>query len=56
MYRDLMANLSVLSVELVPIHNRLVELRRDLSFLSGDMKPDRTKFKAIIEELRKIDS
>jgi hypothetical protein len=46
----------VLSVELVPIHTRLVELRKQLSMLAGEPKPSRTEYKAILEELRKIDS
>ena len=53
---DLVASLSFISVELVPIHQRLVTLRRELAFMSGDPKPNKTEYKAILEELRKIDS
>ena len=53
---DLFSSLSFISVELVPIHIRLVELRKQLAFLTGDAKPNKTEYKAILEELRKIDS
>ncbi|OCF33157.1 hypothetical protein I317_02379 [Kwoniella heveanensis CBS 569] len=53
---DLSASLSVLSVELVPIHQRLVALRKQLSALAAEPKPSKTEYKAILEELRKIDS
>ncbi|WVF66310.1 hypothetical protein IAT40_001050 [Kwoniella sp. CBS 6097] len=53
---DLFASLSVLSVELVPIHQRLVALRKQLSALAAEPKPSKTEYKAVLEELRKIDS
>ncbi|WVR03285.1 hypothetical protein IAU60_000276 [Kwoniella sp. DSM 27419] len=53
---DLFASLSVLSVELVPIHQRLVTLRKQLAAMTAEPKPSRTEYKAILEELRKIDS
>jgi hypothetical protein len=52
---DLLASLSFISVELVPIHQRLVTLRRELAFMTAESKPKRTEYKAILEELRKID-
>lgn len=54
-FNDLQSSLSVLSVELVPIHQRLVALRKQLSALSAEPKPSKTEFRAILEELRKID-
>ena len=51
-----MASLSVLSIELVPIHQRLVLLRKQLSAMSSEPKINKTEYKAMLEELRKIDS
>ncbi|KAG8908631.1 hypothetical protein FRB99_004919 [Tulasnella sp. 403] len=48
-------SLSVLSPELVPIHQRLVALRRQLVALAAKPKPSRTDLKPLQEELRKID-
>nr|ODN88990.1 hypothetical protein L203_02396 [Cryptococcus depauperatus CBS 7841]ODO02199.1 hypothetical protein L204_00926 [Cryptococcus depauperatus CBS 7855] len=53
---DLFESLTVLSVELVPIHQRLVQLRKQLSALAAEPKPNKQEYKAILEELRKIDS
>jgi hypothetical protein len=52
---ELFASLSVLSVELVPIHQRLVQMRRQLSSLAALEKPPKAEVKALMEELRKID-
>ncbi|EIW73151.1 hypothetical protein TREMEDRAFT_59313 [Tremella mesenterica DSM 1558] len=52
----LMASLSVLSVELVTIHQRLVHLRKQLAIMAGQEKLNKQEFKAAVEELRKIDS
>lgn len=46
----------MISVELVPIHERLVVLRRELSWLSGEQKPNKAEYKTILEELRTIDA
>nr|XP_018266501.1 uncharacterized protein I303_00476 [Kwoniella dejecticola CBS 10117]OBR88659.1 hypothetical protein I303_00476 [Kwoniella dejecticola CBS 10117] len=54
--QDLLSSLSVLSVELVPIHQRLVHSRKQLSALAAEPKPNKAEYKAILEELRKIDS
>ncbi|KAK4684108.1 hypothetical protein P7C73_g6096, partial [Tremellales sp. Uapishka_1] len=54
--QNLLQSLSVLSIELVPIHQRLVLLRKELGALSAEPKPNKTEYKAIVEELRKIDS
>lgn len=51
-----MDSLKVLSIELVPIHNRLVPLRKELMALASQPKVNKTEFKQIVEELRKIDS
>jgi hypothetical protein len=45
----------VLSVELVPLHQKIVDLRKQLSIMSAEPKPNKTEFRAILEELRKID-
>jgi hypothetical protein len=52
----LIDSLSVLSIELVPIHNRLVLLRKQLMALATEPKVNKAEFKPIVEELRKIDS
>ncbi|CAD6581645.1 MAG: hypothetical protein TREMPRED_003056 [Tremellales sp. Tagirdzhanova-0007] len=52
---ELTSALGFISVELVPIHQRLVELRRQLAFMTADAKPNKVVHKAILEELRKID-
>lgn len=54
-YNDLQSSLSVLSVELVPIHQKIVALRKQLSVLSAEPKYNKTEFRGILEELRKID-
>ncbi|KAF8317124.1 hypothetical protein DL93DRAFT_2134531 [Clavulina sp. PMI_390] len=48
--------LSELAEELVPIHQRLVHLRRQLVMLGTKPKPAKTELKALLEELRKIDA
>jgi hypothetical protein len=54
--QTLLKSLSVLSVELVPIHQRLVHIRRQLSALAAQLKPEKKELKPLVEELRKIDS
>ena len=46
----------MLSVELIPIHQRLVTLRRQLVALAAKDGPRKPELKPIQEELRKIDS
>ncbi|AFR94491.2 hypothetical protein J008_02350 [Cryptococcus neoformans] len=53
---ELFQSLTVLSVELVPIHQRLVQLRKELAALAAEPKPNKAEYKAILEELRKTDS
>lgn len=53
--QTLLKSLSVLSVELVPIHQRLVYIRRKLSALAASLKPEKKELKPLVEELRKID-
>lgn len=52
---DMQDSLSVLSVELVPIHERLVALRRQLATLSAKEDMSKQDLKPIMEELRRID-
>jgi NTP pyrophosphatase (non-canonical NTP hydrolase) len=54
--RSLEESLSVLSVELVPIHERLVTIRRQLVALAAKEGPHKAELKPLQEELRKIDS
>lgn len=54
--QTLLKSLSVLSVELVPIHQRLVHIRRQLAALAIQLKPSKNDIKPLVEELRKIDS
>ncbi|KAH9967362.1 hypothetical protein BC827DRAFT_1258444 [Russula dissimulans] len=49
-------NLSVLSDELIPVHERLVTLRRKLVALSAKGGSPKSELKPLQEELRKIDS
>ena len=49
-------SLSVLSVELVPVHQRLVSMRRQLVALAAKDHPSKTELKSLMEDLRKIDS
>lgn len=46
----------MLSVELVPIHQRLVSIRRQLVAIAAKLKPSKAEVKPLVEELRKIDS
>lgn len=56
-YKNLVSSLSVLDVELVPIHQRLVTIRRQLAaIVSKDKAPQKHEIKPLLEELRKIDS
>lgn len=48
-------SLSVLSVELIPVHEKLVNLRRQLAVLSARDNVTKQDLKPIMEELRKID-
>ena len=47
--------LSVISVELLPIHQKLVQIRRQLNAASARPKPPKGEVKQLQEELRKID-
>jgi len=55
MLKSLLASLSVLSVELVPIHQRLITIRRQLAAMAA-RKPTTAELTSVQEELRKIDS
>jgi hypothetical protein len=54
--QTLLKSLSVLSVELVPVHQRRVSIRRQLVALAAQLKPSKADVKPLVEELRKIDS
>jgi Protein of unknown function (DUF2408) len=54
--RSLQQSLAVLSVELVPIHERLVNIRRQLVALAAKEGSHKAELKPLQEELRKIDS
>jgi Protein of unknown function (DUF2408) len=54
--QSLQESLSELSVELVPVHEKLVHLRRQLATLAAKPKPSKTELKVLQEELRKIDA
>ncbi|ORX34989.1 hypothetical protein BD324DRAFT_110486 [Kockovaella imperatae] len=53
---DMFESVSVISVELVPLHQKLVGLRKQLAILSAEERPQRAEYKAVLEELRRIDS
>lgn len=54
-FNDLQASLSVLSVELVPLHQKIVALRKQLSVMSAEPKINKAEFRSLLEDLRKID-
>lgn len=54
--RSLEESLSVLSVELIPIHEKLVTIRRQLVALAAKEGSHKAELKPLQEELRKIDS
>lgn len=54
--RSLQDSLSEISVELIPIHDRLITVRRKLVTLAAKEGSHRAELKPLAEELRKIDS
>ncbi|TKY85799.1 hypothetical protein EX895_005340 [Sporisorium graminicola] len=56
MVRKLEGTLKVLSVELVPIHQKIISIRRQLAAAAAKPKPARAEIKQLQEELRKIDA
>lgn len=52
----MMDSLSVLSPELVPLHQRLVTMRRQFAALAAKESPSKTELQKLIDELRKIDN
>jgi hypothetical protein len=54
--RSLQDSLAVLSVELIPIHEKLVTIRRQLVALAAKDGSHKAELKPLQEELRKIDS
>jgi hypothetical protein len=53
--KQLEESLSVFSPELVPVHERLVTIRRQLATLSAKEGTQKAELKPLQEELRKID-
>jgi Protein of unknown function (DUF2408) len=53
--REMMDSLSVLSVELVPLHQRLVTMRRQFAALAAKEHPSKLELQKLLDELRKID-
>ncbi|WFC95831.1 hypothetical protein MBRA1_002485 [Malassezia brasiliensis] len=56
MVNNLENKLSVLSVELLPIHQKLVSIRRQLFAAAAKRKPAKADVKQLQEELRKIEA
>ncbi|KAF8449152.1 hypothetical protein L210DRAFT_3471537 [Boletus edulis BED1] len=54
--QSLQDSLSEISVELIPTHDRLITLRRQLVTLAAKEGSHKTELKPLAEELRKIDS
>lgn len=54
--QQLQGTLSVLSVELVPIHQKLVSIRRQIAAAAARPKPARQEIRKLQEELRGIDA
>lgn len=52
----LVESLSVVSHELTPIHQRLIQIRRQLAAIAARPKPSKADVESLQEELRKIDS
>ena len=53
--QSLQDSLSEISVELIPIHDKLVTLRRQLIALAAKENPSKADLKPLQEELRRID-
>lgn len=53
---QLQDSLAFLSVELVPVHQKLIAIRRQLVALAAKEGPHKSELKPLQEELRKIDS
>jgi Protein of unknown function (DUF2408) len=54
--RSLQESLAIISVELTPIYEKLVTIRRQLVALAAKEGSHKAELKPIQEELRKIDS
>jgi hypothetical protein len=54
--KSLQESLAVISVELIPIYEKLVTIRRQLVALAAKEGSHKAEVKPIQEELRKIDS
>jgi hypothetical protein len=56
MVDSLVESLSILSHELTPIHQRLIQIRRQLAAIAARPKPNKSEIQTLQDELRKIDS
>ncbi|KAL9713623.1 hypothetical protein Ac2012v2_003234 [Leucoagaricus gongylophorus] len=54
--KQLQDSLAILDIELVPVHQKLVAIRRQLVALAAKEEPHKAELKPLQEELRKIDS
>ena len=54
--KEMMDALSVLSPELVPLHQRLVTMRRQFAALASKEHPSKTELQKLVDDLRKIDA
>lgn len=54
--KQLQGSLSVLSPELLPVHQRLVTIRRQLVALAAKEGTQKAELKPLLEELRKTES
>lgn len=52
----LQSTLSIISVELVPIHQKLVNIRRQLNVAAAKPKPPKAEVRQMQDELRRIDA
>lgn len=53
--KEMMESLSVLSPELIPLHQRLVTMRRQFAALAARENPSKAELQKLVDELRKID-
>ncbi|CCA70692.1 hypothetical protein PIIN_04626 [Serendipita indica DSM 11827] len=54
--QEMMDALSVLSPELVPLHQKLVTMRRQFAALASKEHPSKTELQKLVDDLRKIDA
>ncbi|KAH8923267.1 hypothetical protein BT69DRAFT_1242315 [Atractiella rhizophila] len=54
--KSLLDSLSVLDVELVPLHQRLIQIRRKLAAIAAKLRPAKSEIEGLWAELKEIDS